>query len=142
MEKHRLTTELAASLLKCGWSIRLRVSGWSMKPLLKSGCLLRVAPLQETPQVGEIVLCRTKAERLVSHRVVAVSAGSMRTKGDACSQADGLVEPSQILGRVIAVEKPVFIPLTGRAARWTGKFLSRFYPKLVKMKMSVLEGKA
>ena len=70
MEMHCFTTELAASLLKCGWSIRLRVSGWSMKPLLKSGCLVRVAPLKETPQVGDIVLYRTEANRLVSHRVV------------------------------------------------------------------------
>ncbi len=142
MEKHCFTTELAASLLKCGWSIRLRVSGWSMKPLLKSGCLVRIAPLQEIPQVGDIVLCRTNSNRLVSHRVVSASSGSIRTKGDACSQADGVVEQKQILGRVISVEKPVFIPLTGRAARWAGRVLSRFYPKLVKMKMSVLGGTA
>lgn len=137
MGKHCLTTELAGSLLKEGRSIRFRATGWSMKPLLKSGCFLRVAPLQQAPQVGEIVLCRTKNDRLVSHRVVAVSAGSIWTKGDSCSQMDAVVRPPQILGRVIAVEKPLYIPLTGRWARWTGQLLGLSYPKLVKLKMSL-----
>ena len=137
MGEHCLTTELAASLLKGGRSIRFRATGWSMKPLLKSGCVLRAAPLQQAPQIGEIILCRTKNDRLVSHRVVAASAESIWTKGDSCSRKDDVVLPPQILGRVIAVEKPLFIPLTGRWARCTGQLLSRLYPKLVKLKMSL-----
>lgn len=150
MGDQRLKTELAESLLKCGNSIRLRVAGWSMKPLLTSGCLLRIAPLQQAPQVGEIILCRTEGRRLVAHRVVATSADSITTKGDSCSQVDKVTDPRQILGQVVAVEKPIYIPLTGRLARGVGLLLGRFYPVLVKLKMSVrrlletspVEGKA
>jgi hypothetical protein len=58
-------------------------------------------------------------------------------KGDACSQWDDVVERSQILGRVMAVEDPVYIPLTGVWARWIGRLLNRYYWKLIKLKMAV-----
>jgi hypothetical protein len=150
MGGERLTTELAESLLKGGCSIRLRATGWSMKPLLTSGCLLHVAPIQQAPKIGEIVLYRSQGDRLVSHRVVAKSSGVIWTKGDSCSQVDKVLDLQQILGKVVAVEEPIYFPLSGRLARQAGLFLSRFYPVLVKLKKSVrqilemdpVEGKA
>ena len=128
---------LAESLLRSGWTLRLRVSGSSMKPLLRSGTVLRIAPSNERPIVGDIAFFRTASGRLVAHRVLGCDESRVWTKGDSSGQADGPVEVSEVLGRVLGIEEPFFIPLTGGLARRIGLVLNRYYPKLVQLKNRV-----
>ncbi len=137
MKHDSATSELAESLLSSGWTIHLPATGWSMKPLLRPGCLLRIAPTRKVPRIGEIVLYRSKSGRLISHRVLVSKSEFILTKGDACVTPDSPVNRSRILGQVIAVEKPYFIPLVGSFALLAGRFLNQFYPQLVKLKTAI-----
>lgn len=87
--------------------------------------------------VGDIAFFRTAGGRLVAHRVLACDESRVWTKGDSSGQADGPVEVSEVLGRVLGIEEPFFIPLTGGLARHIGLVLNRYYPKLVQWKKNV-----
>ncbi len=137
MKQTETSRTLAESLLRSGWTLSLRVSGSSMKPLLRSGTVLRIAPSNERPMVGDIAFFRTAGGRLVAHRVLACDESRVWTKGDSSGQADGPVEVSEVLGRVLGIEEPFFIPLTGGLARHIGLVLNRYYPKLVQWKKNV-----
>jgi hypothetical protein len=104
---------------------------------LPPGCLLRVAPILETPEVGEIVLYQAEGDKLISHRVIAKTSEHVQTRGDAFANPDGPVSLSQLLGKVVAVEEPFHIPLDNGLARWAGRLLGSIYPKLYKMKIAV-----
>jgi hypothetical protein len=128
---------IAESLLRSGWTLRLRATGRSMKPLLREGCLLRIEPSSGPPRRGDIVAFRAAGDRLVIHRVLECDGNGIWTKGDASARRDDRIVQSQILGRVLGIEEPFFIPLTGRLAVATGLFLNRFYPSLVKVKAAL-----
>jgi hypothetical protein len=132
--------DIAAFQLKSGRGVRLRATGQSMKPLLPPGCLLRIEPMTEPPEMGDIVLYQSEGGRLVSHRVIALTSEGIQTKGDAFVSADGAVGLSQVLGKVVAVEEPFCIPLEGRFMRWTGRVLGFVYPKLYRLKMAFCKG--
>jgi hypothetical protein len=108
-----------------------------MKPLLRSGTVLRIAPSNECPTVGDIAFFRAAGGRLVAHRVLACDESRVWTKGDSSGQADGPVKVSEVLGRVLGIEEPFFIPLTNGLARRIGLVLNRYYPKLVRLKKNV-----
>jgi hypothetical protein len=108
-----------------------------MKPLLPPGCLLRIAPILESPRVGDIVLYQLEGGKLISHRVIAKTSDQVQTRGDAFAHPDGPVDLPQLLGKVTALEEPFRIPLDNRFARWTGRLLASIYPKLFKMKAAV-----
>jgi len=137
MEQTEPSRALAESLLRSGWTLSLRVSGSSMKPLLRSGTVLRIAPSNARPMVGDIAFFRTASGRFVAHRVLACDENRVWTKGDSSGQADGPVEVSEVLGRVLGIEEPFFIPLTGGLARHIGLVLNRYYPKLVQLKKTL-----
>jgi hypothetical protein len=84
--------------------------------------------------VGDIAFFRSASGRLVAHRVLACDENHIWTKGDSSGQADGPVEVSEVLGRVLGIEEPFFISLTGSLARRIGLVLNRYYPKLVRLK--------
>lgn len=132
------TSDLAASLLRSGVAVRLPVSGWSMRPLVRSEGVVRVLPARWPPRLGEVILYRLATGRLVVHRVVRRAKDRVWTKGDACVTWDGPVVASQILGRVAAIERPVFIPLESRCARLVGRWLGWLYPRLVAIKIRAL----
>lgn len=137
MKQTEPSRHLAESLLRSGWTLSLRVSGSSMRPLLRSGTLLRIAPSSEPPSVGDIAFFRTASGRFVAHRVLACDDSRVWTKGDSSGQADGPVEVSDVLGRVLGIDEPFFVPLTGRVARRIGLVLNRYYPKLVQLKSNL-----
>lgn len=129
---------LAVSLLRSGQPIRFRAGGWSMKPLLPPGCILQIVPLVGELHVGDIVLYRGKDGKLVSHRVHSLTPDGIRTKGDACTHPDGVIDPSQILGRVVRVEHLFPLGLEGPFARWLGRFVGRVFPLLVRLKIGLM----
>jgi len=82
------------------------VSGGSMQPTLRYGELVEVAPYGEQPaRVGDVVLFRApQASRDLLHRVVAIAAAGIRTRGDSNTGDDPWeLQPSDIMGRVTAV---------------------------------------
>jgi hypothetical protein len=108
-----------------------------MKPILPSGCLLRIRPTGESPKIGDIVLYQSEGGKLVSHRVIAKTPEQVQTKGDAFVHPDGAVSLSRVLGKIVAVEEPFRIPLEGRFIRWVGRLTGFIYPKLYKWKMTL-----
>jgi Peptidase S24-like len=124
------TAQLVTSLLGDGYDVRLRVSGWSMKPLIRSGAVIRFTPTKD-PRRGDVVLTRHDNGALVAHRVVAMDERRIWTKGDACRTTDAPVSRDSIVARAVAWEGAVRLPLCGRPMRVAGLLLSRIYPLLV-----------
>ena len=123
--------------------VQLRVSGMSMKPILRSGSLIRIAPLASlsgsagVPKLGDIVLFRAASGRLVVHRVIELDGENYRTKGDSSGEPDGLVGRRQLLGKILGIEGFFFLPLDGPLARYIGLFFNRHYPRLVRVKSAL-----
>jgi hypothetical protein len=111
-----------------------------MKPLLRSGSVLRIAPsssLPAGPVLGDIVLFRAASGRLVAHRVIELDGDRYRTKGDSSREPDGLVEHGQLLGKILGIDGILFLPLDGPLARRIGLLLNRYYPSLVRLKAAL-----
>lgn len=101
--------DLIADLLGRGLEVRVRVTGGSMRPLLRGGELatvIRVPP--RSLRRGDLVLWRSVEGGLLLHRVLRVSGeGEDRrcwTRGDALVACDEPFGADQILGRVVRVE--------------------------------------
>jgi signal peptidase I len=87
---------------------RMYCLGPSMRPTLKAGDLLRIAPYNGLePQVGDVIVFQAPGdEKHITHRVVAVTPQGVRTRGD----NNNLVDPcflklENIVGRVTHAER-------------------------------------
>jgi hypothetical protein len=81
-----------------------RYRGRSMWPAFQNGDLLEVQPLTlQELCVGDCITYRLNdCETLVTHRIITIHDGSIRTRGDALPWADDLsVNASQLVGQVI-----------------------------------------
>ena len=91
------------------WSNGVRfyaVESGSMSPALRQGDLVVDAPTAATTsyRVGDIITFHPTPGYTVTHRIVAVDAAGITTKGDANSTADlGKIPPTSVVGRTIAV---------------------------------------
>lgn len=102
-----MTAVAAASvieeLLSRGHAVRFQARGDSMFPLIHDADYLHVEPASDRPRRGEVVL--VLADRgLTAHRIVAVRAGTIITRGDNAPDCDPPVPESRILGRVVRIE--------------------------------------
>ncbi len=124
--------QILRALLREGVEVRLRLTGFSMKPFVPSESTLRFSARAE-PRVGDIVLLHYPSQCLVAHRVVALDDETIRTKGDSCKRPDEPVARSQWIATATALEGPggFEIPLRNGVSRWLGRLASRVYPKLV-----------
>ena len=123
--------ELVSSLLLGGLDVRIRLSGFSMKPLVRSGSVLRFSAMAE-PTTGDIVLLHYPGQKLVAHRVLRLSDESVWTKGDSCRAPDPPAARAQVLGAATCLEVgPVAIRLQNKTMRSLGRLASVVYPKLV-----------
>ena len=147
MSTQSIVTDLSTSLLQQGIAIRMRVSGFSMKPLIQPGSVIRVRPYTgavgpgQGVARGDVVLMRLESQDhhcLVAHRVIALRDGEVQTKGDACDRADGAQPLSAVIGRVEAVEEPFFLPIGTLILRRIGLWLNAVYPKLVQAKQALV----
>jgi hypothetical protein len=128
------SAELVASMLGEGCEVRLRLTGWSMKPWFRSGALVRFSATR-TPAVGDIALTRHANDALVAHRIVALGADWVQTKGDACLAMDGRVARSSLIGCAVAVDSTALglpLPLGNAILRTLGRVTNRAYPVLVR----------
>jgi len=118
------------ALLSDGHGMLLPVRGRSMRPALREGDVVVVAPFLGLPDPGQIVLARAAGGLLVVHRLVDVEMRSgrrvYRLQGDAETAPDAGVLREDLLGRVIAVvrdgrrwpaDDPSFYPPAGFARR-------------------------
>lgn len=108
-DAHTLQCELAAEVLRSSGSLRLRVAGWSMLPIVWPGDTL-VIESASGDQVfeGDIVLF-SSGRRFVAHRVIAISDDSrasriqaltVQTQGDAVPRRDAPLAATDLLGKV------------------------------------------
>lgn len=100
--------------------------GTSMHPTFRHPDLLHVVPYGEgeLPAAGDVVVFLPPGEeKLLSHRVISVMAGAVRTRGDNNLHDDRwLLTPAHIRGRVVSFERAGrtrALP-RGTAARLTG----------------------
>lgn len=100
---------LAGDLLGRGTSVRIRVTGSSMSPFIRSGDVVTlVPPPSRGVRLGDVIAFSPQPGRMVVHRVVAGTARAPLTRGDAALAID---EPGTVLGAVVQVER------AGRALR-------------------------
>jgi hypothetical protein len=121
---------LLTGLLRDGIDVRLRVSGWSMKPLVPSGSVLRFSGSGE-PSIGDVVLARHPNDVLVAHRVIAIDSDRIWTKGDACRTGDGPLPRRSVIARAVRLEGWISLPLSNVWMRTFGLAVNRLYPRLV-----------
>jgi signal peptidase len=101
--------EISTELLARGYGVRFRPAGHSMHPTIRDGEAVTVAPVRASDvRRGDIILYR--AERgFIAHRVLQLKGGAdapiFITRGDASTSCDAPVSASQVLGRVICVER-------------------------------------
>lgn len=93
------------------------------------------------PAIGDVALVRYPNDQLVAHRVVALDASEVRTKGDSCKAPDGPVPRDQILGCAISLASPIEIPLDNFWMRRAGLFMNWLYPSLVRCYRRILPRK-
>ena len=101
-----------SNLLIHSQTFRFRVASWSMYPTLRKGDQLMVEPASPAQfQVGDLLLYHHRGQ-LICHRVVALDTAEagprIITKGDATTGPGEVLEPGQILGRVVAVRRRGF----------------------------------
>ena len=99
--------ELVRAAMEQDVSLRMTVRGFSMTPFIRDGDVLLIDPLRDQPLcMGEVVAAvLPPGERLVVHRLVSRSSGGWLIRGDNCPEADGMVEPQAVLGRVVRVAR-------------------------------------
>jgi hypothetical protein len=136
-------TETSVELLRGGKSVRFRAPGWSMHPTIRDGEAITVQPVQPAAvKRGDIVLYRCD-RGVVAHRVVRIEkrAGDNPLyvlRGDGPGAVDEPVEPAQVLGRVVSVERAgvridpdTWHMYLSRKVRFFGSRLKKFSQRLL-----------
>ena len=104
---------MSAGLLSQGFGVRFSPKGASMFPTIKDGEIVTVEPIEPRHvKRGDIILYKTRklGSPLIAHRVVSVRRDKRNVtafilRGDASQSDDAPIEPGQVLGRVISVER-------------------------------------
>jgi len=138
-----LFTETSVELLRGGKSVRLRAPGWSMHPTIRDGEAITVQPVDAAAvKRGDIVLYRCD-RGVIAHRAVRIEkrAGDnplFVLRGDGLGAVAEPVEPDQVLGRVVSVERDgrTIDPdnwrmYLSRKVRFFGSRLKRFSQRFV-----------
>ena len=85
--------------------LRLKVTSDSMRPLLRAGDVVVVQPADPAAlQAGEVVVAQHNGE-WITHRLVTADQRGFIMHGDNTRFADEAVSASQLVGRVIAIER-------------------------------------
>jgi signal peptidase I len=104
-----LFMSLVVRLLQDGHGARFCAVGTSMAPAIQDGDVITVEPIDRTTvQAGDIILYHHR-ERPVVHRVAQVRQNTegrtvIVVRGDGKAADDAPIEPSQILGKIVAIE--------------------------------------
>jgi len=136
--------ELTTELLSLGACVRFQARGQSMYPAIRDGEIIKVEPVEPSHiKKGDIVLYRMK-KGVIAHRVVRIERRNgglpfFVLRGDTMETCDGIVEPRQVIGRVISVERNGHdYCLNGPCAKISRSFRKCalfFKPKFLKMSL-------
>lgn len=92
-------------LLRSGQSARFIARGGSMWPSVTAGSQIEVEPCPAAQlRVGQLAAFEHQGQVIV-HRVTRIAPEGLRFRGDNLDRADGLVDPSQVLGRARVVAR-------------------------------------
>lgn len=87
---------------------QLKVSGYSMSPLIKNGDWVMLKHNSNDIRVGSIIAFR-RERKIIVHRVIKIQnkfeKNSFITKGDFNYHADQAVDVENVIGKVIAIKK-------------------------------------
>jgi signal peptidase I len=130
---------LSSEMLGQGHGVCCRTLGSSMFPLIRTGSLLQVQPLEMgQPRPGDVILFQS-GEALVAHRLIRKEPRQgnpvLITRGDAFPwHAIERVAPDQVLGRVVSVEwRPGWtLRLDSGPGRLLGRLLAPISPFLLR----------
>ena len=95
---------LRAGLLSTG-SLRLRVAGKSMAPLLRPGDEIWVEQVAPAALVCGDIVVMWREGGLLTHRLLAVHGSDCYTKGDSCRRMDPVAGTEMIVGKVVAAQR-------------------------------------
>jgi hypothetical protein len=123
-----LKLELAAEALRSGGAVRLRAWGLSMLPSLWPGDVLTIEGSSHfVPVPGDIVLI-LRNQRPFVHRVEEIRDCSGRrqwiTRGDAMPQSDPLAEDSEMLGKVVFIQRNRRVIIPSQRLSTTARLLA------------------
>jgi signal peptidase I len=101
---------LSREILKRGALLRFQVPGDSMHPFIQDGDVLMVEPANIAKVgVGEVILYYRADKRLIAHRIIRINRQGestvLTTQGDSLDRADPPIQPEQVLGKVIMIER-------------------------------------
>jgi signal peptidase I len=125
-DKKTVEEELLCEALKKGYTMRYRALGGSMNPFIRSGSILTVKPY-EGISVGDVILYKN-SDGLIAHRVIKKKKVNGRnffiTKGDNLRYIDGVVYDTNILGKVIELEKDKRVKMNSLFRRLVNYFIA------------------
>jgi signal peptidase I len=127
--------ELTDDILTQGSAVRFKARGQSMRPFIRDGDILTVAPVKTSMlRRSDVILYRAPAGNLVAHRVHSISRVNSKTMlticGDAQLNSQETIHAHQVLGRVQNIER------NGTITNITGvlpRMLSLFHFRLLKL---------
>ena len=96
---------LAQEALRRFGVFRFRALGDSMRPCIRDGSIVTIAPCSGAVQVGDVVAVRI-GQRLVIHRAVVSEALTVTTAGDSNRKVDPATDMHDVLGLITRVEWP------------------------------------
>ena len=114
--------EVSADLLRLGYRVHFRADGRSMHPAIRNGDTITVAPAPPAAaRLSDIVVYHRRG-RVVAHRVVSIDRAdrdenAFVLRGDAMSCCDAPVASTQVIGKVITVDRHRRALSPGRRAR-------------------------
>ncbi|MCX9010269.1 MAG: signal peptidase I [Candidatus Methanoperedens sp.] len=103
LEKGMLDEVIIGMHLETDSTIRVKITGWSMWPMIGDGTVVGIKPDRKNIKMGEIVLFRSSG-RMITHRVVKTYSGIFTTKGDASIFFDSPVQEQDIIGKTVFIE--------------------------------------
>jgi signal peptidase I len=103
-------TELFQDILNSGSSLRVKVTGRSMSPLLKGGEILTIKKVPHLSlRKGDLVFFKDNLGHPVIHRCIKKRTSKddiiFQTKGDALLRPDKPIHHNQVLGKVFMMER-------------------------------------
>ncbi len=121
------TGNLFEEILHSGAALRVKVTGTSMTPFIRSGEIVTIRKISPPSlQKGEVVFFRDRQGFPVIHRLIRKSGREkhvvFQTKGDALFLCDQSVSVEHILGKVCKIEKKKILRRTGHTINMESTF--------------------
>ena len=96
---------LFSELLSDGYDLRLKVTGASMSPFLKTGSFVTLSKIPVSKlRIGDIIYCKCRDGSFKLHRLIQIKKDVLITKGDALASYDVPFKKTDYKARVVRIE--------------------------------------